>query len=247
MSVIVHESSGSKKSENSANPIIKTEGEKDRVPQSSKKSGKTHFSRGGSFRNKHRIKLLQEIEAMAGYGKSRTDSRFWRIRHFGHYDLQSVSVDRIEFQSNKGDSGQRLKKHTGASAAILNQQEANGIDNIEQNQGNHLVAQCPSFSNEFGSNWLPKDSPLLKLKEVVSQEKKMRIYSRERAVLDSEFVTNVNGSSNGGVVTGDLSSCQVFTVQSGSTYPLEYMDYGACYYRSYFYGKGMLYNSRIQL
>ena len=229
MSVVVQETSGSKKSENSANTIIKTEGEK---APSNKRVSKPHFSRGGSFRNKHRIKLLQEIEAMAGYGKGRSDSRFWRIRHFGHYDIQSVSVDRIEYQTSKSDSQQRLKKHTGASAAILNQIEVNGDSSNLEETGNSLVAPCPSFTNEVGSSWLPKDSPLLKLREILSQEKKMRIYSRECAVLDGDFVA-ASDSNNGGA---EIS--QVFTVQSGITYPLEYIDYGACYYRNHFYGKG---------
>ncbi len=223
MSVVVQETSGSKKSENSSNTIIKTEGEKDRAP-SNKRANKPHFSRGGSFRNKHRIKLLQEIEAMAGYGKSKSDSRFWRIRHFGHYDIQSVSVDRIEYQTSKGDSHERLKKHTGASAA---QVVVNGDEpNLKEETSNSLVAPCPSFTNEVGSSWLPKDSPLLKLKDILSQEKKMRIYSREWAVLDGDFDNNCTETS------------QVFTVQSGMTYPLEYIDYGACYFRNHFYGKG---------
>lgn len=233
MSIVVQETSGSKKSENSANSAIKTEGEK-----SSKRGSKTHFTRGGSFRNKHRVKLLQEIEAMAGYGKSRYDSRFWRIRHFGHYDLQSVSVDRIEFQTNSGDSEQRLKKHTGASAAILSNVEINGVDsNLKEDESNCLVAACPAFTNEVGSSWLPKDSHLLKLKDTLSQEKKMRIYSRERAVMDGDFVTQSGGSSEGNLNPGDVT-CRMFTIQSGNTYPLEYMDYGACYYRNCFYGKG---------
>ena len=227
MSVIVQETSGLKKSENSTTTSGKTEGEKERPPVN-KRANKHNFSRSGSFRNKHRIKLLQEIEAMAGYGKGRNDSRFWRIRHFGHYDLQSVSVDRIEYQTNKGDTHHRLKKHTGASAALLNHQEVNGVDsNVENGAGNNLVAPCPSFTNEVGGNWVLKDSPLRKLKEVLSQEKKMRVYSRECAVLDGTFASDMK-----------YDTCQLFTVQSGITYPLEYFDFGACYYRDYFYGKG---------
>ena len=196
---------------------------------STRRSGRSHFSRTGSFR-KHRIKYQVSDSDMSRKG-SIIDTRTYRIRNFGHYDIQSVTVDRLGYQATKEDSQQGLKKHTGASAANLLSLEAAAAQELSPETGNDLVAPCPAFKIETGGDWLPKDSIILQLKEGLSQEKKMRLNSREKVVLDGIL-------SSQDMKNQDRPSGQVFTVQSGLKFPLEFIDHGACYYRHYFFEKG---------
>lgn len=222
-----------------------------------KSTGKPHrgglnksFSRSGSFRNKHKLKQQDSTDMSSstgagGRGRSpgSGDTRSWRIRNFGYYDIQSVTVDRLGLQATGGDSReQRLKKHTGASAALLvNDVTSAGttkttVVNDSSHFGSHssdikneLVAVCPAFRNEIGGgDWLLPQDVIAKLRDTLSQEKRLRLCSREKIVLDGEFDEASNGPING----------DTFTVQSGLTFPLEFIDYGACYYRNYFYDKG---------
>lgn len=208
-------------------------GEKERSV-ANKRTNKTSFVRTGSFRTKHKVKP-QDLEMSAhGRGRSPGDTRAWRIRHFGYYDLQSVTVDRLSYQVAQGDPQQRLKKHTGASAALLTEfcsdvPEENHVPKENGEVGNNLVAPCPAFKNEIGNDCLPEGSIVAHLRNVLSLEKKMRLCSRERVVLDGPFATE---DSEVAIKT------DVFTVQSGLTFPLEFIDYGACYYRNYFFDKG---------
>ena len=221
------------------------------------KAGKLHrgglnksFSRSGSFRNKHKLKSQDSSEMSStagGRGKSpgSPDTRTWKIRNFGYYDIQSVTVNRLSVQATGGSESrhQILRKPTGASAALLNSvadSEGEGSPSNDPSQpstqsqggdiGNELVAVCPAFRNEIGErgDWLLPQDIITKLRGSLSHEKRLRLCSREKIVLDGEF----DESSNGPI------SVDTFTVQSGLTFPLEYIDYGACYYRNYFYDKG---------
>ena len=64
----------------------------------------------------------------------------------------------------------------------------------------------------------------------------MRLCSRERVVLDGMFQSRDEISENQG--TGSVG--EVFTIQTGLTFPMEFIDFGACYYRKFFFDKGQL-------
>ena len=69
---------------------------KENRDKSAKKSAKGPFQRTGSFKNRYKIK--QELENMSVSVRNANHGRFWRTRYFGHYDLQSVTVDRLSYQ-----------------------------------------------------------------------------------------------------------------------------------------------------
>lgn len=195
-----------------------------------RRSGRA-FARTGSFK-KHRIKnqVSDTTTDMSRKG-SLLDTRTCRIRNFGHYDIQSVTVDRLGYQATTKEENPGLKKHTGASAANLLSLEAAAAQELSPDTGNELVASCPAFKIEIGDDWLAAGSPTLQLRDGLSQDKKMRLNSREKVILDGMLtVRDLNKM--------DRSSSQVFTVQSGLRFPLEYIDHGACYYRHYFFEKG---------
>lgn len=196
------------------------------------KGRKNDFQRSGSFRNKHKVKQ-QEVDMAAPANKARPcDQRTWKIRHFGHYDLQSVTVDRLSWQAAQADPEYSLKKPTGASAAYAFAQYGEGGEWTREKFSNTLVASCPAFCTEVGEDWSKPEGVIALLRETLSQEKRMRLCSRERAVLDGHFPDAEEHQSKG-------SKSDVFTVQTGLTYPFEFIDYGACYYRKFFYEKGV--------
>ena len=62
----------------------------------------------------------------------------------------------------------------------------------------------------------------------------MRLCSRERVVLDGVFPSKDEVLEN----QGGGSAGEVFTIQTGLTFPMEFIDFGACYYRKFFFEKG---------
>lgn len=236
--------------------VVVTAGDHKTTTAANKRPSKTSFVRTGSFRNKHKLKGQESLDAMSssnsGRGRSPGDTRTWRIRHFGYYDIQSVSVDRLGYQLAQGDPQQRLKKHTGASAALLSEQ-SNGDNHLDPSNDvttpsldNELVALCPSFTNEIGGDW-SRDTVISKLRDALSDDKKLRLYSRERVVLDGHLLSTESSEMDStSTIAAANNNDAIFTVQSGLTFPLEFIDYGACYYRHHFYDKGipsLLYSS----
>lgn len=208
--------------------VNKFETEKVKKGTVKEKKGKSDFQRSGSFRNKHKVKQ-QDSDMTTSTSKIRpSDPRIWRIRHFGHYDLQSVTVDRLSWQASQAASEQKVNKPTGASAASVLSQD--GPFNWEKHS-NTLVAACPAFCTEVGEKWTGTEGQVFKLRETLSQEKRLRLCSRERVVLDGR-VPPMDGDQY------QNATPDVFTVQSGLTYPFEFFDYGACYYRNFFFDKG---------
>ena len=191
------------------------------------RNNKSDFQRSGSFRNKHKVK--QQDSEMSGTSRMRQgDPRTWRIHHFGHYDLQSVSVDRLSWQAAQADPEYSSKKPTGASAAYAYTHYGESAEE-RGNCFNTLVAHCPPFCTEVGEDRSGPEGVVSLVRDTLSQEKKMRLCSREKVVLDGHFPDDVDSKE---------TTSNVFTVQSGLTYPFEFIDYGACYYRKYFYERG---------
>ena len=83
------------------------------------------------------------------------------------------------------------------------------------------------------SDWVREgeDSPILVLRDSLSHEKQKRVASREKFVLDGDIPLE-------DVVLTSGPMSQVFQQQSGFRHALEYIDYGALFYRNYFLGQG---------
>ena len=124
----------------------------------------------------------------------------------------------------------------GASAAYAYIKYGEWGDSGKEKCTNTLVAHCPAFCSEVGEDRSGSEGVVAMLRETLSQEKKMRLCSREKVVLDGHFPDDVEHHSK-------EASSDVFTVQRGLTYPFEFIDYGACFYRKYFYEKGVFHFS----
>lgn len=160
-----------------------------------------------------------------------------RLRHFGHYDLQSATLER--FGSGKGASGERLtrKKPTGASAAHIGVAPQDcEVETLE----NDLVAICPAFRNEIGgdSDWAGVQdnnnrNPLLSLRGSLSHDKQKRVGSRAKMLLEGSIPSDIKKPSEPQVL-------QILQPQSSIQFPFEFIDFGALYYRNHFYQQGQL-------
>jgi len=193
---------------------------------------KGEIGRSGSFRGSKKIKT--DVEGSPQLRPKQISSTSLsisqRMRYFGHYDIQSAAIERLASEKALA-SDHAVKKATGASAAHGAEEEE-----WEDDVCNDLVASCPAFKNEVGgdSDWLPADSAVLRLRNCLSHDKQKRTGSRERFVLDGDIpLKQVIGSR------GPMSrqASEVFQRQSGIHFPLEFVDYGATYYRNYFLGQ----------
>lgn len=201
----------------------------------SKQRGKD-ISRNSSFRGTKRLKdeshspVLGRAKQLGVYNNS-TIPMWKKLRNFGHFDLQSIAIDTISTAMG-GQAELNVKKPTGASAA--HSVSDNGSVVVE-NTGlsNTLVSCCPAFTNEVGGDgdWLNSGNPILLLRDSLSVDKQRRVGSRERMILDGELplksMVLVRGPMNRQV-------SQVLLPMTGMSYPFEFIDYGASYYRNYF-------------
>ena len=87
------------------------------------------------------------------------------------------------------------------------------------------------------SDWVleGEDSPILLLRDSLNHEKQRRVASREKMVLDGDIPLK-----DVVLIRGPMSrqASEVFQPQSGFRHALEYIDYGALFYRNYFLGQG---------
>ena len=194
---------------------------------------KNQIGRSGSFRGSKKLKTdadgSPQLRARQISGASLPLSQ--RLRYFGHYDLQSAAIDRLTSEKVL-TSDHAVKKATGASAA-------HGAGEEESGDGvcNDLVAACPAFKNEVGgdSDWLDEEKPVLRLKSYLSHDKQKRIGSREGFILDGDIPGKEVIGARG---PPSRQTNEVFQRQSELYFPLEFIDYGAAYYRNYFLGQG---------
>ena len=191
-------------------------------------------SRNGSFRGTKKLKTEDGSPVVRSKQISASSLHLplWqKLRNFGHYDLQSMKIERLANDPTT-ERGPAVKKPTGASAAH------NLVDKEpDYEMCNALVASCPAFKNEIGgdSDWLVEGSPMITLRKSLSHEKQKRVGSREKLVLDGDLPLYEVLQSRGPM---SRQASGVFQPQSGIHYPFEYIDYGASYYRNYFIGQG---------
>lgn len=228
----------------------RTDGSTEKFP-GKRRHTKDRISRGSSF---NRSKKLRQDPSTGDIGnvthspQSRHKQQnsvssvvlppLWqRLRHFGHYDLQSATMER--FGSGKGASGERLtrKKPTGASAAHIGVSPQDcEVETLE----NDLVAVCPAFRNEIGgdSDWAgvqddQNKNPLLTLRGSLSHDKQKRVRSRAKMLLEGSIPSDTKKLS-------DPQVLQILQPQSSVQFPFEFIDYGALFYRNHFYQQGQL-------
>ena len=203
------------------------------------KQQRKEVSRNTSFRGTKRLKADESHSPVLGRANSKlgsynTSLPMWKkLRNFGHFDLQSISIDNISVSN--GDLTELIvKKPTGASAAHGD----SGLgENCSSGLANMLVSECPAFTNEIGgdADWLKPGNPIQALRDSLSIDKQRRVASRERMILDGEIplksVVNSRGPMNRQV-------SEVLLPKTGISYPLEFIDFGASYYRNYFLHHG---------
>ena len=186
------------------------------------------IGRTGSF--SRNSKKMKAEDGSALFRKQVSSSGLWqRLRNFGHYDIQSMTIEKLATGKALKDQCEPTKKASGASAAHY----VGGY--LEDRASNDLVAACPMFINEVGgdTDWTADDSRVLVLRKSLSHEKQKRVGSREKLVLDGDIPLKMKHQ-------GPMSrqASEVFQPQSGIHFPFEYIDYGAAFYRNYFLGQG---------
>lgn len=153
-----------------------------------------------------------------------------KLRNFGHYDLQSVNIDK--FAPGCHFAGEHnVKKATGASAA------SNPDNGLIEDYSNELVAGCPAFKTDIGSddNIVGDRDYLYQFKEHLSYDKRKRLCTREKLLFDGEVPVMEPMISE---TKNMRHTMEILHARSGIHYPFEYIDFGASYYRNYFLYEG---------
>lgn len=196
------------------------------------------ISRNSSFRGTKRLKSEDSHSPVLGRSAKQmaslnSNQPTWKkLKNFGHFDIQSLAIHSLSpASSNEGEHN--VKKPTGASAAHGSTDPTPFADGQE----NALVACCPAFTNEVGgdSDWLSIGNPVLIVREGLSIDKQRRIGSRERMILDGELPLK-GMLQNRGPMSRQVSD--VLLPKTGISYPFEFIDFGASYYRNYFLPHG---------
>ena len=153
-----------------------------------------------------------------------------KLRNFGHYDLQSVGIDKF-LPGCRVTGEHNVKKATGASAAA-------SADDGVVDTSNDLVASCPAFKTDIGGDDSVNGERefLYRLKEHLSYDKQKRLCTREKLLFDGKIPIMEPMISE----TKSLRhTTEILHAKSGIHYPFEFIDYGAAYYRNYFFHEGM--------
>lgn len=189
-----------------------------------RKSTMKEVPRSSSFRDNKRIKdnnspMMQHKQIGLNI------LPFWqRLQNFGHYDVQSLTVDKLTVTPSMGTPEHNVKRPTGASAAIAFKANVEDVSN-------DLIATCPAFKNEIGGDSDHLSHDLMIFRESLSHDMRKGMGSREDILLDGEVPLQNRGPMNQ-VTTKVLHSPTTLN------FPFEYFNYGASYYRNYFLGHG---------
>lgn len=180
---------------------------------------------------------MKNSDASADNSDGRNEERNQR-KAFVHFDCQSITVNLSEFIERKSFSTERKNTTTGASAASVSRNSF--ADNPDQlscvdegdNKSNSLVLNCPFFRNELGGEEVRN----LSLCKATAQKRNWQ--SLEKEIEGKEKMhrnpiccgISVLDSSPG--PSGQVLSPFIKIKNQ----IIEYVDYGAHYYRNYFYG-----------
>ncbi|XP_078000701.1 signal-induced proliferation-associated 1-like protein 2 isoform X2 [Glandiceps talaboti] len=210
---------------------IKKDKEKDREKEKTKVS-KTKSQSG----EKSLIsKLLGKGEGDGGSTDSDLQSRLeerHRQKAFAHYDCQSMTVNLSEVMRNRQNLGRRKNTTTGASAASRGsnpntpQGSREDLSDDEADYGdgknNDLVLSCPFFRNEIGG----EEERKVTLSRASADGRGSNRRGSYEAILEGSKVRLSGGSPGSPDNPAYLIQPQI-----------ERVDYGAHYYRDYFYGQ----------
>ena len=192
------------------------------------------LNRSSSFRASKRMKVDSDNSPVmrAKQFPSGPLPLWQKLRHFGHYDFQSVCIEKFA-TGTCIPAEHNVKKATGASAASNTD---GGLIEID-GDSNGLVASCPAFKTDIGG-----DNDIIdgrefvgKFKEYLSYDKRKRLCTREKLIFDGEvplMEPMISEAKNMRVAK------EVLDAKSGIHYPFEFIDYGASYYRNYFLHEG---------
>lgn len=192
------------------------------------------LNRSSSFRASKRMKVDHDgSPVMRAKQFSTGPLPVWqKLRNFGHYDLQSVSIERLFSDSRNSGEPMNVKKATGASAA------ASADNGLTEDSSNELVASCPAFKTDIGSDHRDNGGRdfLYKFREHLSYDKRKRLCTREKLLFDGQVPVVEPMISETKMLR---HTTEVLYSKSGIHYPFEFIDYGASYYRNYFLHEGM--------
>lgn len=190
------------------------------------------LNRSSSFRASKRMKVDSDNSPVmrAKQFLSGPIPLWQKLRHFGHYDFQSVCIDKLALGSYI-PAKHNVKKATGASAA------ASSDGRLIEDDSNELVASCPAFKTDIGGDHdtIGEGELLDKFKEYLSYDKRKRLRTREKLVFDGEIPLIEPLISE---AKNTRLAKEVLDAKSGIHYPFEFIDYGAAYYRNYFLHEG---------
>ena len=193
------------------------------------RKGDSGLSRSGSFRSK---KPKNDSEVSLARNRQTSSSALSKARFsFGYYDTQSMMATTMASEQNEESGGTRKLKGSGASAVHLSSTDESQLSSSDVS--NDLVATCPLFRNEIDGNWMMDSKPVSFLQNTLSHDKQKRVCTREKLLLDG--VAKTANSQN---VARAWQGGSIFQPQSGIQYPLEFIDYGATYYRDFFLDYG---------
>lgn len=203
-----------------------------RATTGSRLATRKDVSRSSSFRNSKRVKIDDGSPVMRNkqIGLNNILPLWQRLRNFGHYDIQSLTLEKLAITSSTGTPEHNVKRPTGASAALAQESATEDVSNA-------LIATCPAFRNEIGGDFDHLSHDLMTFRESLSHDKQKRIGSREKILLDGEVPLKEVVQNRGPM---SLAITEVLQMQTGMNFPFEYIDYGASYYRNYFLGQGEL-------
>ncbi|XP_029648674.1 signal-induced proliferation-associated 1-like protein 2 isoform X2 [Octopus sinensis] len=234
--------SSEKDSESTQSPKLKTKFKhKDRKVRAKSITGEAG---SGIFRKLRGAKVdgsdmgMKTSDVSDGFD-SRNEERIMR-KAFVHFDCQSIGINVYDLIDKRNNATERKNTTTGASAASVNRNSYTGDkDNSElcaeqdegDNKSNNLVLSCPFFRNELGG----EECRNISLCKVTAQKRNKLPSNKEiehGVIYRNSICTGIS------VLDSSLNS-------SGQSLPsfvkhkdfiIEYVDYGAYYYRHFFNG-----------
>ncbi|XP_067682950.1 signal-induced proliferation-associated 1-like protein 2 isoform X2 [Haliotis asinina] len=173
----------------------------------------------------------------------RAEERY-RRKAFAHFDCQSVGVNLSDIK-NKNHSGIMKNTATGASAASFNRNSYAGdkddpdiIAGTDEGDGksNELVLSCPFFRNEIGG----EEERIVSLTKLTAQKRVQGAGSSNNSNHIHSAMSWYRHPACCGVAVLDSSPAPSGHVLppliSHKGHVIEYVDYGAYYYRHFFFG-----------
>ena len=158
---------------------------------------------------------------------------------FVHYDCQSIGISIQDMLKRRKSLQTRRNTSTGASAASVTRTDVaeTGVESNDPGDGksNDLVLSCPYFRNELGG----EEETVISLTRTTAQRRVQQLLGNRQ--LGEHGVIRRSPNCNGVSILDSSSS------PTGSSHPaivsnngliLEYIDFGAYFYREFFHEMG---------